>query len=143
MFEGITRLAERGDEAGVRRLLDEGVPVDHIDNGRFNVTPLQVAARAGHLEIVRFLLERGANVNHFDHDDFSPVTSAARAGRWAVVKVLAEQGGDFRKRDGHGKSGHDYLRRCRGKRNRAAIEAVLDARESTGLDASDSQAQPG
>jgi ankyrin repeat protein len=125
MFSGITRLAEEGDVEGVRRMLDAGTPVDSIDNGRFNVTPLQVAARGGHLELVELLLARGANVNHSDHDDFSPVTSAARAGRWAVVKVLAEHGGDFHKRDGHGKSGHDYLRRCRGKRNRAAIAAAL------------------
>jgi len=128
MDDGITKLAEEGDEEGVRRMLDEGTPVDYIANGRFNMTPLQVAAVAGHLEIVNLLLERGANVNHFDHDDFSPVTSAARAGKWNVVRVLAEQGGDFRKRDGHGKSGYDYLRRCRGKRNRAAIEEALSRR---------------
>ena len=73
-----------------------------IDNGRFNVTPLQVAARAGHLEVVTVLLAAGANVNHFDHDDFSPVTSAARAGKWGVVRVLAEHGGDFHNCDGHG-----------------------------------------
>ena len=131
MFRGITRLAEEGDEEGVRRMLDKGTPVDHIDNGRFNMSPLQVAALAGHLEIVKLLLERGANVNHFNYDDFSPVTSAARAGKWSVVRVLAEHGADFHKRDSHGKSGYDYLRRCRGKRNRAAIEAVLAQRGST------------
>ena len=129
MFSGITKLAEEGDEEGVRRMLDEGTPVDYIDNGRFNMSPLQVAAQAGHLEIVRLLLERGANVNHFDHDDFSPVTSAARAGKWAVVRLLAEHGADFHKWDGQGKSGYDYLRRCRGKRNRASIEAVLAKRK--------------
>ena len=58
MFHGITKLAEEGDEEGVRRMLEEGTPVDYIDNGRFNVTPLQVAARAGHLEIVKLLLAR-------------------------------------------------------------------------------------
>ncbi|WP_406694654.1 ankyrin repeat domain-containing protein [Singulisphaera sp. Ch08] len=134
MHDGITKLAEEGDEEGVRRMLDEGVPVDTIDNGRFNVTPLQVAAQASRLEIVKVLLAAGANVNHFDHDDFSPVTAAARAGKWSVVRVLAEHGGDFRKYDSHGKSGHDYLRRCRGKRNRAAIEAALEAREIPDLE---------
>jgi ankyrin repeat protein len=131
MFDGLTRLAEEGDESGVRAMLEQGTPVDVIDNGRFNVTPLQVAARAGHLEVVKVLLAAGANVNHVDHDSFTPVTSAARARKWLVVRLLAEHGGDFRKRDGHGKSGYDYLRRCRGKRNRAAIETVLTEREST------------
>jgi ankyrin repeat protein len=130
MFAGITRRAEEGDEAGVRLMLEKDTPVDVIDNGRFNMTPLQVAAQNGHLEIVKLLLEAGANVNHFDHDGFSPVTSAARAGKWGVVKVLAEHGGDFRKRDGHGKHGYDYLRRRRGKRNREAIEDVLAKRGS-------------
>lgn len=108
-------------------MLDEGTPVDSIDNGRFNVTPLQVAARADHPKIVRLLLERGANVNHLDHD-YSPVTSAARAGKWSVVGVLAEHGGDFRRYDSHGNSGYNHLRRCRGKRNRVAIEEVLARR---------------
>lgn len=129
MFSGLTKLAEQGDESGVRRMLEQGVPVDVIDNGRFNVTPLQVAAGAGHLEIVNILLAAGANVNHVDNDGFSPVTAAARAGKWAVVKILAEHGADFRVRDASGRNGHDYLqRRCRGKRLRAAIEAVLEQR---------------
>jgi ankyrin repeat protein len=128
MFDGLTKLAEEGDEEGVRRMLEQGTPVDIIDNGRFNVTPLGAAARSGHLEIVKILLAAGADVNRVDPDGFSPVTLAARAGKWRVVKVLAEHGGDFRILDGHGRSGHDYLRRCRGKRNRTDIEAVLAAR---------------
>jgi ankyrin repeat protein len=128
MFGGMTKLAEEGDESGVRRMLEQGTPADVIDNGRFNVTPLQAVARSGHLEVVKLLLARGADVNHVDHDGFSPVTSAARAGRWGAVMVLAEHGGDFRGCDGHGKSGYDYLRRCRGERIRAEIEAVLARR---------------
>jgi ankyrin repeat protein len=128
MFGGLTKLASEGDEGGVRRMLDEGTPVDVIDNGRFNVTPLQVAARSGHLGVVQLLLERGADVNHVDNDGFSPVTYAAEARKWAVVKVLAEHGGDFGVSDATGRNGFDYLRRCRGRRIRAEIEAVLAQR---------------
>jgi hypothetical protein len=74
------------------------------------------------------MLARGANVNHVDHAGLSPVTSPARACRWGVVKVPAEHGGDSWGCDGHGKSGYDHLRRRRGERIRAEIEAVLGQR---------------
>jgi uncharacterized protein len=56
-----------GDVAAVRQLIAEGAPVDErypIVNG-FNDahTPLLVAARDGHTEIARLLLEAGADVN--------------------------------------------------------------------------------
>jgi hypothetical protein len=44
------------------------------------------------------------------------------------VKVLAEHDGGFRGCDGHGKSGYDHLRRRRGERIRAEIQAVLEQR---------------
>ncbi|MFN0128593.1 MAG: ankyrin repeat domain-containing protein [Verrucomicrobiales bacterium] len=66
-----------------------------IENGRFNDTPLQVAARHGHLDVARPLLEHRANVNHVDNDRFSPVTAAAAGPHWEVLKLLAEWGGDF------------------------------------------------
>ena len=47
-----------------------------------------------------------------------------------MVKVLAEHGGDFNHYDATGKNGRDYLRRCRGKRIKAAIDAALARRDS-------------
>lgn len=130
MYQGLTKSAHEGDLDEVRRLLAEGVPADEIDNGRFNATPLQVAAAAGHYEVVQVLLEAGADVNHVDNDGFTPVTAAGRAGKWPVVRLLAQNGSDFHIKDGHGKNGHDYLKRCRGKRTRAAIQAAFEARGS-------------
>ncbi|AMV37820.1 ankyrin repeat domain-containing protein [Planctomyces sp. SH-PL62] len=129
MLIELTKLAKQGDEVGVRRLLEQGVPAEGVDRDRLQWS-LQIAAGRGHLEIVKLLLAAGADVDHADRDGFTPTTSAARAGKWRVVKLLAEQGADFSILDGYGRSGLDYLQRCRGKRNRAEIEAVLAARGS-------------
>ena len=54
----------------VRRLVDEEgedvnrkVPRDFSESRRRLTTPLIISARAGHVDIVNFLLKRGANVN--------------------------------------------------------------------------------
>ena len=129
MSLSINDLAKLGDIAGIQRLLEQGVPVDFIDNGRFNETALQIAGRHGHLETVELLLAAGANVNHEDHDGFSPVTSAARPKQWAVVKKLIEHGADAHVKDGYGMSAADYLSRCRSQRVRGEIEEVLTRRD--------------
>lgn len=125
---GITQCAADGDLAGVERLLDGGVPVDFIENGRYNDSPLQVAARGGHLAVVQLLLARGANVNHCDNDGFSPVSAATAARKWAVAECLAEHGGDFQHYDATGRCGLDYVKQCRSKARRAKIEAILRGR---------------
>eukprot|EP00435_Cladocopium_sp_Y103_P026970 s1639_g6.t1 len=58
-------------------------------------TPLHVAAEGGDLEIVKILLERGANKNVATTDEgMTALSCAARFGRLEVVKCLVEAGAD-------------------------------------------------
>ncbi|CAH2042878.1 unnamed protein product [Thlaspi arvense] len=57
-------MASRGDVAGVKDLLDEGIDVNSIDlDGR---TALHVAACEGHVEVVNLLLSYKANIDARD-----------------------------------------------------------------------------
>ena len=53
-------MAQLGNVRKAALLLDHGAAIDAIDD-EFRSTPLGLAARWGHLEMVRFLLDRGAD----------------------------------------------------------------------------------
>lgn len=76
-----------GDVAAVRALLDQGVPVD--TKFRYDRTALSFAADRGQIEMVKLLLERGADVDA--RDTFYKSTAVARAaykGHAEVVKLM-------------------------------------------------------
>ena len=75
----------------VRRLLDCGASVDGISttDDEDDETSLVLAARGGHLDVLKPLLERGANPNGDSY--VSPLEGACRregGGRPEIVKVL-------------------------------------------------------
>ena len=59
-------------------------------------TPLQIAALEGFLDIVRFLLEKGAEVDTRNIDKESPLIDAVENGHLEVVKLLLEYGANPR-----------------------------------------------
>lgn len=65
------------------QLLDAGAPLDAEDEDRG--TAVQAAAHAGHVGLVRLLVERGAALDIGE----PPILAAARAGRGEVVEFLA------------------------------------------------------
>lgn len=88
----IISAAFNGDEATVRRLLDQGAdPSEKQDNG---VTGLHGAARGGHENVVQLLLERGADASAQDQRGSCALHLAAQNKHERVVKLLLRQGAD-------------------------------------------------
>jgi hypothetical protein len=59
--EELSAAARRGDAAAVKRLLDEGV--DPNTKFRYDVTALMYACDHGHLDVVKVLIDHGADLN--------------------------------------------------------------------------------
>jgi uncharacterized protein len=107
-----------GDLVGVRRALDEGAPPDTTDTGLTSLmlakdaavarylisrgadvhllvnhaTPLNQAALRGNLEIMRILLDAGADPNQPVPDECDALTMARRAGHHDVEEILIQWG---------------------------------------------------
>jgi ankyrin repeat protein len=83
--------AARRNLAAVELLVDHGADVKAMDCNTY--TPLHLAAKAGKLDVVKFLVERWpAGIR--GRDNFwlnTPLHLAARAGKIDVVKFLVEQ----------------------------------------------------
>ena len=118
--EAFVSAARDGDLAAMQKLLARGVDVnakdnsggtalywasfDHLDIVRALLdrgadvnadTPLVVASFGGHLDIVRALLDKGADVNAKDSRDGGTALMAASAqGHLDVVQALLEKGAD-------------------------------------------------
>lgn len=60
--------------------------------------PLWVAAAAGHVPIVRFLVQRGASVNCTTKTNSTPLRAACFDGHYEIVKYLIDYGAGKRKK---------------------------------------------
>ena len=129
-FKTLSLAARNGDLEHVRECLNAGVDQNEHPGMPHGLSPLMYASHYGHVEIVRLLAEHGANVDFSDGDSFTAVTIACEQSHWEIVKVLAEFGADFTIANASGLDGHDYLKpsRCRSKKVRDAIAAILAAR---------------
>jgi len=123
----IRAAAELGNTAEVGRLLDRGAGVNSTTDGRWPWSPLMYASEEGHLDTVRLLVERGADVNQQDLDYSCSITLAAEENHWDIVEFLLENGADPEVRNYAGRNVLDYARTAK----RVELTKVLQARVKT------------
>ncbi len=89
----VAEAARAGDLEGVRRYVEAGLDVNApLGDG---MTALHWAARNGHAEMARLLLDAGANVSAGTRiGRYTPLHVAARAGHHEVVAAVLERGAD-------------------------------------------------
>jgi hypothetical protein len=89
--ERLWQAAFSGDLEGVKSAVGQGAAVDF--KGQSGFTPLNAAARNGHLEIVKYLVEHGADIDKSDNSrDKTPLLAASFKGHFDIVKYLVEKG---------------------------------------------------
>ena len=86
--------ATYGDIANVRKYLDLGANIDVKDYR--GLTSLQIACARGHLDVVRLLLERGANIEAAGGSNGqTALILASLEGRLNIVKELLDRGANI------------------------------------------------
>ncbi|WP_024927360.1 MULTISPECIES: ankyrin repeat domain-containing protein [unclassified Mesorhizobium] len=81
-------LVRKGDVAAVASALDKGAAIDEVDG----VTALYIACEAGHVELTKLLINRGADVNLPVSWQRTPLYAANKGGYAQIVKLLLDNG---------------------------------------------------
>ena len=87
--------AFKGYVTFVKKLLADGVNVDSKDFSNNHETPLMYAAKSGHLEVVKLLIENKADFEYKDAHKRNALYRACEFGHLEIVKFLMEIGANI------------------------------------------------
>ena len=82
-----------GDLAEIVYLFYKSIPNVNVKGGN-NVTSLILASQQGKLDVVAFLLDRGARVNDVMTDGKTALLMASKNGHTEIVRILMAKGAD-------------------------------------------------
>jgi len=104
LIQDLLEACRQGDAETLGRLLSNGASAAAIIDGadREGRTPLYLACDAAHADVVKMLIEAGADVNKAGSYGCTPVYMASEGGHADVVKMLIEAGADLNKADDYG-----------------------------------------
>ena len=83
----------QGDLEEIYYLFYKSIPNVNV-KGKNNVTPLILASQQGKLDVVAFLLKKGARVNDVMTDGKTALLMASKNGHTEIVRILMAKGAD-------------------------------------------------
>ena len=83
-----------GDSGEITYLFYKGIIPNVNVKGDNNVTPLILASQQGKLDVVEFLLKKGARVNDVMTDGKTALLMACKNGHTEIVRILMAKGAD-------------------------------------------------
>jgi ankyrin repeat protein len=101
-------------------LVKAGAPINSPSRNDLKAAPIQSAAAAGHVKIVKLLLEHQADPNVREQGDYTPLHTAAQNGDEEMIRVLLFAGADPNVKSADGKFPLD-LAKQKGHAKAAAI----------------------
>jgi hypothetical protein len=76
----------------VKILLEYEAPIDMVTSAALKLTPLMMACQKGHLEIVQYLISKGARIEGRDRFQRTPLIHACMCGNAHIVSYLLRLG---------------------------------------------------
>ncbi len=120
--QDIHRAVAQGDLENTRRMIENIPELIHQKDKDSGATPLHITVANGHLEIVRFLLSKGASVDVKNKQGETPFLLAIVNGRKEIAHILIKEGIDIYGKSGDGST---YLQVACATRQIEIIEYLL------------------
>jgi ankyrin repeat protein len=121
----ILALAYTGLVESVQYLLYRGANIE-TKSWHYCRTPLILAAEGGHENVVRLLLDEGAEINAADIWRITALSWATILGHEQVVRVLVKRGANLKIKSVAGKTAWDYAMDCKDEQTKGRLLEALN-----------------
>lgn len=115
--------AKHGQKSTAEQSLQGGGDINVVDD---EVTPLYLAAKNSHVELVRLLLEHGADPNFKGSSNWTPLFEAAANGDEDIVRLMIQRGADINLKDTLDRTPMFYASKGPEGKNQAVVRLLLE-----------------